>query len=159
MKSKIAVALAAAGLVAAANIGAASARFRSPVLGCYSGLFGGGNWNVKYKPRRCLVVTDPNSRGAGVCADSGLFSNVRWSHWGSRTATGRGRVTLCHIPTLTLTLKANDLGPFGCPSSPHGLGSAYYRLSVRFPRLRDLNGQIEGPFTVTFNTTPADPFC
>ena len=82
MRRAVLVVAVAGALAFAASAGTASANVRYPVLGCWSTIYGGGNWNLQFKPRKCTMVTDPLEPGGPVCDDYGWLSNIRWSNWG-----------------------------------------------------------------------------
>ena len=151
MRRAVLVVAVAGALAFAASAGTASANVRYPVLGCWRTMYGGGNWNLQFKPSKCTMVTDPP--GGPVCDDYGWLSNIA-GRTGVRHRDRTWARRLCHLPTLTLTLKAYDRRSIFC-----GKGSAYERVKARVPRVLDLRGEVVGPFTMTFDTAPVDAGC
>jgi hypothetical protein len=137
--------LAIAGLVGLIITGLAEAGVRSPEVGC----FHEGIVAAAYKPTSCELDADRNTPSPGLIALAQL-AHLRWSHWGSRTASAVGDITYCGTGCTTLRVRVTVFGLLG-PHNPHicGLGgSAYSRLRIRTSR-----------DSYVYNVTPQDGGC
>jgi hypothetical protein len=126
---------------------ASSGRF--PQMGCNArGADSAPAPIAAYAPSRCyLSAVGPGAPGYGDAVNLQSIAHVRWSHWGARTATGRGEIVACGT---------------GCTSSParmtvSGLatnqlvgGQAYTRLRVTFTATYPTKHTA----TITYNVRP-----
>lgn len=87
--------LAAATLLAI--VGTVDAAARYPVIGCNARGAEPGGAARAYAPASCdLSSVGPGGQGYGSESTLFSFSRVRWSHWGAKTATGRGVQVYCN---------------------------------------------------------------
>jgi hypothetical protein len=114
-------------LVALTLTASAGASQRYPVMGCIKP---GTDYALeRYAPAKCMLV---HHRENYALLDIDQLSSIRWTHWGSRTAMGRGKVTVYGGPPITqaATVQAFGLKPLTYAANCTERGDEYTKLRL-----------------------------